>query len=146
VATARTVVFQTVEDSAIPAKPHGCPWPDANVFLGGRMRRVEGGGELGIAQACARVGAALEPGAEVPFYVELRFDNGDLYRAEGAAHVLTNDVPAAGIVLAGCALRLVDGPDGLVGGVLTSASVFNPGSRPGPETGSTWTLHAYFSD
>jgi hypothetical protein len=144
VATARTLVFQTVEDAAIPAKPAGCPWPDANVFLGGRMRRVDGGDELGIAQACARVGAALEPGAEVPFYVEFRFDGGDLYRAEGSARVLTNDVPAAGIVLAGCALRIVNGPDGLVGGVVTSASVFNPARRPGAETGSTWTLLAYF--
>lgn len=137
-------MFQTVEDAAIPARPADCPWPDANVFLGGRMRRLDGGAELGIAQACARIGAALEPGAEVSFYVEFRFDSGDLYRAEGSAHVLTNDLPAAGIVLASCALRLVDGPDGLLGGVVTSVSVFNPARRSGAETGSTWTLHAYF--
>jgi hypothetical protein len=137
-------VFRTVEDSAVPAKPAGCPWPDANVFLGGRMLRLVGGGQLGIAQACARIGAALEPGAEVPFYAEFRFVGGDLYRADGTAHVLANDVPAAGVVLAGCALRLIDGPDGLVGGVATSASVFNPEGRSGAETGSTWTLHAYF--
>ena len=143
-ATARILVFQTVEDAAVPARPPGCPWPDANVFLGGRMRRLDGGGELGIAQACARIGAALEAGADVPFYAEFRFDCGDVFRAEGAARVLSNDVPAAGIVLAGCALRLVDGPEGLVGGVVTSASVFNPQGRPEAETGSTWTLHAYF--
>jgi hypothetical protein len=142
-ATARTLVFRTVEDAAVPARPPGCPWPDANVFLGGRMRRLDGGGELGIAQACAWIGAALEEGAEVPFYAEFRFDTGDLYRAQGLAHVLSNDVPAAGIVLAGCALRLLDGPEGFVGGVVTSASVFNPAGRPGAETGSTWTLHAY---
>jgi hypothetical protein len=142
--TARALVFQTVEDAAVPAEPPGCPWPDANVLLGGRMRRLDGGGGLGIAQACARIGAALEPGAEVPFYAEFRFDSGDLYRAAGAAHVLSNDIPAAGIVLAGCALRIVDGPEGFVGGVVTSASVFNPAGRPEAGTGSTWTLHAYF--
>lgn len=143
-AVARTLVFQTVEDPAVPAEPQGCPWTDANVFLGGRMRRVDGGGELGIARACARIGAGLEPGADVPFYAEFRFDSGDVYRADGAAHVLATDVPAAGIVLAGCTLRLLDGPDGLIGGVVTSASVFNPAGRPEAETGSTWTLHAYF--
>jgi hypothetical protein len=144
VATQTTVVFQTVEDAAVPAKPAGCPWPDADVFLGGRMRRLDDGGELGVAQACARVGTGLEPGAEVQFYAEFRFAGGDLYRAEGTAHVLTNDVPAAGIVLAACALRLVDGPEGLVGGIAVSGSVFNPARRSGAETGSTWTLHAYF--
>jgi hypothetical protein len=139
-------VFQTVEDAAVPAGAPGCPWSDANIHLGGRMLRLDGGGELGVAQACARVGAALEPGGDVPFYAEFRFDGGDVYRAEGFAHVLTRDVPAAGIVLAGCALRLVDGPAGLVGGVATSASVFNPERLSGAETGSTWTLHAYFDD
>jgi hypothetical protein len=108
------------------------------------MCALDESGELGIAQACARVSGALESGAEVPFYAEFHLDTGDRYRAEGAAHVLTSDVPARNVVLAACALRLVDGPDGLLGGVATSASVFNPTNQPGAETGSVWTLVAYF--
>jgi hypothetical protein len=144
VATLRTLVFRTVEDPAVLGRPEHCPWPEANVLLGGRMHDLDGSRELGIAQACARVSSALEPGAEVPFYAEFLFDTGEHYRAGGGAHVLASDVPAADIVLAGCALRLVEGPEGFLGGVATSASVFNPTGRPGAETGSTWTLHAYF--
>lgn len=110
------------------------------------MHALDGSGELGTAQACAQVTEALEPGLKVPFYAEFHFDTGDRYRAEGAAHVLTSDVPAPNVVLAGCALRLVDGPDGLLGGVAMSGSVFNPTNQPGAETGSIWTLHAYFDD
>lgn len=143
-ATLRTLVFGTVEDPTVPARPEGCPWPDANVLLGGRIRALDGSAELGVAQVCAVVSSALEPGAEVPFYAEFHLDDGDRYRAQGAAHVLTSDVPASDIVLAGCALRLVDGPEEFLGGVATSASVFNPTRRPEAETGSTWTLHAYF--
>jgi hypothetical protein len=144
VATLRTIVFRTVEDASVPAWPDGCPWPDANVALGGRMHALDRSGELGIAQACACVSSTLAPGAGVPFYAEFHFDTGDRYRAEGVAHVLTSDVPAPTVVLAGCALRLVDGPDGLLGGVATSASVFNPTNQPGAETGSVWTVVAYF--
>ena len=75
---------------------------------------------------------------------EFHFDTGDRYRADGAAHVLTAGVPAPSVVIAACALRLVDGPDGLLGGVATSASLFNPTNQPGAETGSIWTLVAYF--
>jgi hypothetical protein len=143
-ATLRRLVFRTVEDPTVPARPEGCPWPDADVLLGGRMRVPDGSAELGTARVCAVVSGVLEPGAEVQFYAEFHLDNGDRYRAEGAAHVLTSDVPASDIVLAGCALRLVDGPEGFLGGIATSASVFNPTGRPEAETGSTWTLHAYF--
>jgi hypothetical protein len=138
-------VFRTVEDPAVPARPEHCPWPEANVLLGGRMRDLDGSSELGIAQACAWVSSTLEPGVQVPFYAEFRFDTGDEYRAEGTAHVVTSDVPEADVVLAGCALRLIDGPAGFLGGLAASASVFNPRRLDGVETGSTWTLHAYFN-
>ena len=143
-ATLETLVFRTVEDATVTGRPERCPWPDANVVLGGRIRGLDATAELGIARACAVVSGALEPGVAVPFYAEFDFESGKEYRAEGAAHVLTSDVPAGGIVLAGCALRLVDGPEGFRGGIATSASVFNPAGRPSAETGSTWTLHAYF--
>jgi hypothetical protein len=65
--TVRTLVFRTVEDPSVPPRPAGCPWPEANVLLGGRMSALDGGGKLGVAQVCARVPGALEPGAEVPF-------------------------------------------------------------------------------
>ena len=126
----------------MPERPEGCPWPDANLFLGGRMHALDGTGELGIAQACACVPGPLEPGTEVPFYAEFHFDDGGRYRAEGVAHVLSNDVPVPNVVIAACALRLVGGVDGLRGGAVTSTSVFNPTREPGIETGSIWTLVA----
>ena len=46
-------------------------------------------------------------------------------------------------MLAGCALKLVGAPEGVLGGLVTSASVFNPYSIPGFGTGSVWTLHLY---
>ena len=144
--TARTFVFPTVEDASVPGRPERCPWPDANLFLAGRMSSLETSAEIGTAQVCAQIAGPLEPGAEAPFYAEFNFDEDERYRAEGSARVLTNDVPAAGVVLAGCSLRLLEGPEGFVGGIASSASIFNPTHDPGAETGSIWTLLAYFRD
>jgi hypothetical protein len=108
------------------------------------MFELDGSRSLGIAQVCGRESVALEPGAEVRFYAEFHFDTGDRYRADGAAHVLTTGVPAPSVVIAACALRLVDGPDGLLGSVATSASLFNPTDQPGTKTGSIWRLVACF--
>ncbi|MEW6433636.1 MAG: hypothetical protein AB1730_19180 [Myxococcota bacterium] len=58
----------------------------------------------------------------------------------------SNAVPQPFIVLAGCAPELVNGPPGTLGGVVTSASIFNPLRRPGFSTGSVWTIHEYLTD
>ena len=68
------------------------------------------------------------------------------YAAQGAARVTSADVPDAGVVLAGCALQIVSGPSGCVGGAATSLSIFNPAGKSGVGTGSFWTLRAYFDD
>jgi hypothetical protein len=146
VPTVRTFVFRTVEDDSVPGRPERCPLPEANLFLGGRMSSLDTGAKIGTAQACAQIAGPLEPGAQVPFYAEFDFDGGERYRADGLAHVLTNAVPADGVVLAGCSLRLLEGPAGFIGGVASSASIFNPSQGPGLETGSIWTLLAYFRD
>src|SRR5216684_1210654 len=86
---------------------------------------------------------AVIPGALVPFYIEFTLDQGpdksETFVALGACHVITNDVPMPGVVLAGCALRVTQGPDGFLGGVATSMSIFNPLRLPGAGTGSFWT-------
>ena len=145
-ARTETVVFRTVEDPSLPQRPERCPWPDANVFLGGRMYSLNRAEELGTAQACARVSAPLVAGVDVPFYAEFSFGEGERYRAEGAAHVVSDDVPSPNVVLAGCTLRLIDGPANVIGGVVSSTSVFNPTREPSIETGSIWTILAYLRD
>jgi hypothetical protein len=144
--TLRTFVFRTVEDASVTGRPERCPWPDANLFLAGRMSSLETGAEIGTAQACAQIAGPLEPGAEAPFYAEFNFAEGERYRADGSARVLTNDVPVPGVVLAGCSLRLLEGPAGFIGGIASSTSIFNPTQASGLETGSIWTLLAYFRD
>jgi hypothetical protein len=134
-----------VEDETVPSRPRADVLPDANLFLAGRIEPVDGGKAFGSAVACAAVTAPLEPDTVVPFYAELTFADGDEFAATGTARVLSADVPEQGVILAGCSLRLVDGPPGLLGGALTSASVFNPARREGVTTGSIWTLLAYFS-
>jgi hypothetical protein len=57
--------------------------------------------------------------------------------------VRSNGIPQAGVVLAGCALRLQAGPAGFVGGVASSASVLTLGAIQGFETGSLWMLRVY---
>jgi hypothetical protein len=148
-----TYLFRTIEDPTVESRPRNSPFADANLFLGGRMYSivsrggevtVEDEAEVGVASACAVVTTALVPGAAlVPFYAEFTFHEGAVYAAEGTAQVTSADVPEAGVVLAGCALRVVSGPPGCSGGAATSLSIFNPAGAAGVGTGSFWTLRAY---
>jgi len=63
--------------------------------------------------------------------------------AVGTCQVITNNVPRPNVVLAGCALRVTQGPEGFLGGAATSLSIFNPLRLEGAGTGSFWTLRAY---
>lgn len=150
-----TYLFRTIEDPSVESRPRNSPFADANLFLGGRMYSIdtqrgvvsaEQETEIGLASACVVVTAPLVPDMLVPFYAEFNFHEGAVYAAQGSAQVTSADVPEAGVVLAGCALRVVSGPPGCSGGAATSLSIFNPAQTPGAGTGSFWTLRAYFDD
>jgi hypothetical protein len=150
-----TYSFRTIEDPSVESRPRNSPFSDANLFLGGRMYSMvtrqgvvtaEQESEIGLAAACAVVTAPLVPDVLVPFYAEFSFHEGAVYTAQGNAQVTSSDSPDAGVVLAGCALRVVSGPPGCTGGAATSLSIFNPAQAPGAGTGSFWTVRAYFDE
>lgn len=144
----RTLVFRTVEDADAAERPDRDPFADANLFLAGRILQLAEYGDdaLGVAVACAQIDRPLVRDVVVPFFAEFRFDDGGTYVADGVARVIDADVPQPGVVQAGCALRLVSGPLGVLGGTATSASVFDPRGTLETGTGSVWTIRAYFSD
>ncbi len=145
-------VYRTIEDPSVPSQPVACPYADANVFLGAIVRAVETRAtdgqdvsdrvsQVGTAAACVRV-TSLAPGATAPFYIEFTLDDGS-YRADGVCTVTSNNVPVSGLILAGCALKIVEAPAGVQGGSFTSNSIFNPFGLPGFNTGSVWTRRTY---
>lgn len=153
----KTYIFRSLEDPAVP-RPAVCPVDRANLFLGATIWSIgtravdsrvvnEAVQQFGIASACGLIAVPLVPGAIVPFYLEFTIeqgpDRGDSYTAEGNCQVITNNVPQPGIILAGCALRVVTGPPGTVGGAATSMSIFNPKRLEGAGTGSFWTVRVY---
>ncbi|ABF87292.1 hypothetical protein MXAN_7351 [Myxococcus xanthus DK 1622] len=148
--------FRTQEDPASPADPAVCaaaPF-EVNVKLGGSVyvpehnpkdgKVVDGGGRrVGSATACVQVtDSAFPAGQQLNVYMRYNLPEGR-FTARGTCTLVSNDVPAAGLVLAGCAMRLVDVPKGFVGGSVSSTSVFNPRKLPGYATGSYYTLYAY---
>ena len=157
----KTYIFRSLEDPTIPSRPAGCPFPGANLFLGATIwsmdtravdSRVvnEAVQQFGIASACGLITGPLVPSTLVPFYLEFTIeqgpDRGDSYAAVGSCQVITNNVPQPGIILAGCALRVVTGPPGTLGGAATSMSIFNPLRLEGAGTGSFWTVRVYSAE
>jgi hypothetical protein len=154
----RTLIFRSLEDPTVSSQPQNCPFGGANLLLGATLwslqtrandSRVvnEAVQQIGTAAACGLITTALVPGTLVPFYVEFTLDQGPdegtTYTAVGTCQVITNNVPQPGVVLAGCALRVLQGPEGFIGGAATSMSIFNPRGLAGAGTGSFWTLRAY---
>jgi hypothetical protein len=154
----RTLIFRSLEDPALSSHPQSCPFGGANLFLGANLWSEqtrasdsqvvdEAVQQIGTAAACGLITTALVPSTLVPFYVEFTLDQGpdqgDAYTAVGTCQVISNNVPRPGVVLAGCALRLIQGPEGFLGGAATSMSIFNPLGLAGAGTGSFWTLRAY---
>jgi len=148
----RVFVYRTTEDPSVASHPVSCPYADANVFLGAIVRAVETQAadgqdvsdqvaQVGTAAACVKI-SSLAPGAIAPFYVEFTLNDGN-YRADGTCTVTSNNVPRAGVILAGCALKIVEAPAGVAGGSFTSNSIFNPANLPGFNTGSVWTRRTY---
>jgi hypothetical protein len=154
----RTLIFRSLEDPAVSSRPENCPFGGANLLLGATLWSLqtrandsqvvnEAVHPIGTAAACGLITTALVPGTLVPFYVEFTFDRGpdrgSTYTAVGTCQVITNNVPQPGVVLAGCALRVLQGPEDFVGGAATSMSIFNPRGLAGAGTGSFWTLRVY---
>jgi hypothetical protein len=98
---------------------------------------------IGTATGCVRLTNFLfPPGLDQDFSLKLNLPSGT-YEALGQCTLISNNVPQAGLVLAGCHLRVTKAPAGIVGGSATSSSVFNPFRLTGFNTGSYWTLHVY---
>lgn len=154
-----TTVFRSEEDPTTPADPAVCAQApfQANVLLGAGLWSVKTRARdgrvvelarrrIGRATACLELTNVMFPkGLAQRFYVRFDLPHGT-YVAQGTCTVTSNAVPQPFIVLAGCALELVTGPPGTLGGVVTSASIFNPLRRPGFSTGSVWTIHEYLAD
>jgi len=149
-----TLVFRSLEDPNVFSHPKECPFPSANLFLGATLWSIETDArdsrvvdeavhQIGTAAACGLITTA----SLVPFYIEFTLNQGhhrsDTFVAVGACQVVSDNVPRSGIVLAGCALRVTQGPEGFLGGIATSMSIFNPLRLQGAGTGSFWTLRAY---
>lgn len=151
----RILVLRTMEDPRFPARPDVCdaaPFQPVNVRLGAsawtvRTRARDGllvnedVRRVGRATGCGRLGT-LTPLVAQPFLIHFELEDGE-YTALGTCSITSNDVPAAGVLLVGCALEIVSGPPGVVGGSATSASVFNPFGLTGFDTGSIWTLRIH---
>lgn len=151
----RTLQLRTTEDPNVPADPAACPFATPNLRLGAtvwsHVSRADSGEivddqvvQVGVASACGVI-TSLAPSSTAQFYVEFTLGDG-VYAASGTCTVISNDVPAGGLVLAGCTLRLVRFPQGIVGGAATSLSVFNPRQLSGFSTGSYWTLRLYTTE
>jgi len=160
-ANAETVVeFRSMEDSSVPPDRTVCeraPFYNAayppNVLLAASLwslqTRANDGTivndtvrRIGTAMACASI-SSLNPGAHAPFYMEFVV-GGVKLSGSGDCLVSSNNIPVRGLILAGCTLTIpADLGQGVLGGMATSNSVFNPFSLPGYQTGSYWTVHLY---
>jgi hypothetical protein len=153
----KVVQFRSVEDPASPPDAAFCDAAPfrANVRLGASLHRHEADGhgqvkqgesrKIGTATACARLTDPSLPVGSQPEFIA-RFDLPEgTFTAVGACTIASNDVPERGLVLAGCALRLTAFPKGVLGGVVTSLSTFNPSGLLAFSTGSWWTLQYYVS-
>ena len=152
-----TLVFRSLEDANVSSHPKECPFPGANLFLGATLSSIQtdAGDSRVVNEAVHQIGTAAACGlittaSLVPFYIEYtlnpRHHGGNTFVAVGACQVVSDNVPRPGIVLAGCALRVTQGPEGFLGGIATSMSIFNPLRLQGAGTGSFWTLRTYATE
>jgi hypothetical protein len=156
----RTLVLKTFEDPSTPPDPQVCAnagFP-VNVPLGASVWSLQTkarSGEIvnetirqvGTVTGCALMTSVQPYAPGQRFLMRFALEDG-VYVATGTCDLASFGVPVPGLMLVGCALRVVEGP-GIVGGIATSASVFVPpgvGEIPGFGTGSIWTLHLYTQD
>lgn len=154
-----TFQFRSMEDPAFPAEDSVCAQAPfaVNVKLGASLwsqhtRGVDGRivnesvRRIGRATACVQLTSFLfPPGLSQNFYASFDLPSGR-YTGVGSCLLSSNDVPQAGLVLAGCTLKLISGPSPVLGGLITSATTFNPFQLAGFNTGSLWTVQGYTSE
>lgn len=101
----------------------------------------------GFARACIQItDFEFKPFASpVPIYWQLDIDDIGTITAEGQCLSSNNNVPQEGVILGGCVMTIVYGPEGYLGGnVVESGVVFNPFSVPDFETSSSYfTIHLF---
>jgi hypothetical protein len=155
-AESRVVQIRSAEDPASPPDRAFCQTAPfaVNLLLGASlytyrvdddtgMVRDNEPRKVGVATACARLTSFLfPPGLQQDFYVRFDLPEGS-FVGLGTCTLTSNDVPLAGFVLAGCALKMTSFPAGVIGGGISSLSSFNPFRLPGFATGSYWTLQYY---
>ena len=160
----RTLIFRSLESPDVQSHPTNCPFapnqafPVVNLYLGAHLYSIaerasdsavvnETVQDIGIASACGLLTFPIVASSAVPFYIEFTLGNGpdraDTYVAQGECRPATFNVPKNGILLAGCVLKVLSGPEPFLGGAATSLSIFNLGRVADVTTGSFWTLRAY---
>ena len=152
----RTYQFRSQEDASTPPDDAVCAaagFPvnaklGASVYvqhLRGYSGRIVQPAEsrVGRATACLQLtNFAFPPGLQQNFYGVFDLPIGRI-TVKGTCTLVSNDVPARGFILAGCALKVVDAPARFLGGAMSSLSSFNPFRLPGFATGSQYTLQLY---
>ena len=149
-----THVFKSVEDPTVQADLSVCAQASftPNAVLSASFYAVQGRSadglivnsstkRIGWGTACARI-TSLAVGATVPIIGDFNINKNKHLIGEGACVLASNNVPAAGLILAGCTIPL-DAGNGVLGGIATSNTVFNPFGLPGFDTGSVWTVHVF---
>ena len=150
----RTHVFRSVEDPDVQPDLSVCAQasftPTAVLsasFYAVQPRSADGEvvngstKRIGFGTACARI-TSLAVGSIVPIIGDFNINKNQNVIGEGSCVLASNNVPTAGIVLAGCTIPL-DAGGGVLGGIATSNTVFNPFGLPGFDTGSIWTVHVF---
>jgi hypothetical protein len=148
--------FRSEEDPSVTPDPAVCAAAGftANVRFGAVLYSEASNGHegrivnrstrrIGTATACARITDPTFPAdLRQEFYVRFDLPEGPV-TARGGCTLVTNNVPTAGLVLAGCHLRVTEAPSWYVGGAVSSLSVFNPRRLEGFLTGSDYTIQLY---
>ncbi len=148
--------FRSEEDPSVTPDPAVCAAAGftSNVRFGAVLYSEASNGQegrivnrsarrIGTATACARItDPRFPPDLRQEFYVRFDLPEGPI-TAKGGCTLVSNDVPTAGLVLAGCHLRVTEAPSWYRGGAVASLSVFNPRKIPGYLTGSDYTLQLY---
>ncbi|HEX9051592.1 MAG TPA: hypothetical protein VF841_13755 [Anaeromyxobacter sp.] len=157
----RTLVVKTFEDARYPPDMTVCQtsgYDPLNIVLGASVWSLQTNaarGEvmndsvrfLGNVTACGSAPSLAQsppPTFADDQYFLMRFSLEDgTYLFKGECELASWWVPVPGVLLVGCTLRLVEAPQGVVGGIATSSSVFTPRTLLDYSTGSVWTLHLY---
>jgi hypothetical protein len=150
--------FRSEDDASVAPDPAVClaaPFtpnlpPVEASFVSQRTRARDGvvmnrgARRVGTGTACLRINDFFFTpfGTPADLFGEITIDDLTV-RVLGTCTVTSNNVPIFPVILATCAMKVVDFPAGFLGGSASSNSVFNPAQIPGFSTGSYWTLRLY---